>query len=190
MTERIPAPYEGEPWGFDNGAFVAWMRKLPFPEEQFLRRLDKAVEVGIPYIAVCPDLVAQGVKSLEFSMSWLPQLPKEWPWYLAVQDGMTWNDVESVIRNFAGLFLGGSDEFKRTAWTWRVLSRNYGKKFHYGRAGVERKIRHAYWADADSLDSAAPLWTVKKFEVFKELIDSGVSPEKSLFKPEEGYVTW
>ena len=126
-TVGTPKPYLNEPWGFDNGAYVAWIRKRPFPEDKFLKRLEKAFRVGIPYMAVCPDLVARGIRSLDFSLGWLPALPQNWPWYLAVQDGMTWNDVEPVIHNFTGLFLGGSDEFKRTAWTWRVLSLNHGK---------------------------------------------------------------
>jgi hypothetical protein len=185
-----PNPYPGEPWGFDNGAYMAWIRKLPFPEDNFLKRLDKAFRVGTPYLAVCPDLVARGQMSLDFSLSWLPRLPQEWPWYLAVQDGMTWNDVEPVIDKFAGLFLGGSDEFKRTAWNWRVLSLNYGKKFHYGRAGVDRKVDHARWCNADSLDSTYPLWEKSRFERFVDRMEKPIEPmHPSFFEPEECYVT-
>ena len=64
-----PTPYEGEPWGFDNGAFKNWTDGLPFDEPSFLYRLWQAVsQVGKPYFAVVPDIVAAGCSSLAFSL--------------------------------------------------------------------------------------------------------------------------
>src|ERR1700757_2062684 len=97
-------PYE--PWGFDNGAFSAWTNGQSFPEEVFLRRLGGALKASSdPIVAVCPDIVAGGMKSLEFSLNWLRRLPSYWPWYLAVQDGMTTEVVKDVAHLFAGIFL-------------------------------------------------------------------------------------
>ncbi len=164
-----PFFYPSEVWGFDNGAFVAWTRGNQFPEGVFLRRLDAAlrVETG-PAVAVCPDIVAGGLRSLEFSVNWLKRLPSSWPWYLAVQDGTTRDAVLEVVHLFAGIFLGGTDRFKLTAYRWSRLAQFAGKKFHYGRAGTLRMIRHAYAVEADSLDSNFPLWTVDRMRVFRD----------------------
>ncbi len=164
-----PFYYPSEVWGFDNGAFVAWTRGNQFPEGVFLRRLDAALRVeSDPGVAVCPDIVAGGLRSLEFSVNWLKRLPSSWPWYLAVQDGMTRDAVLEVVHLFAGVFLGGTDRFKLTAYHWSRLAHSAGKKFHYGRAGTLRKIRHAYAVEADSLDSNFPLWTVDRMRVFRD----------------------
>jgi hypothetical protein len=164
-----PTPQEFEPWGFDNGAFVAWKRSKPFPKDTFLRRLDKALKVNSdPIVAVCPDIVAGGSRSLDFSCAWLERLPSFWPWYLAVQDGMTQQDVFQVLHLFSGVFLGGTDRFKLTAYRLSQFAHSFDKRFHYGRAGTLRKIRHAWKVEADSVDSNFPLWTVKRLGIFRD----------------------
>lgn len=165
--DQRPTPYPGEPWGFDNGAFKNWRNGTAFDEGVYLTRLEKAHAVGRPYLAIVPDLVARGKESLEFSLSWLPRLPSDWPWYLAVQDGMRIADVEAVTDRFAGLFLGGSNRFKSTAYYWCQLAHAHGKLFHYGRAGTKRKIWHAIEAGADSADSAFPLWEADRLDRFR-----------------------
>lgn len=111
-VDHHPKPYPDEPWGFDNGAFVAWKKGLAFPADTFKRRLDIALNrvhhgAPTPYMAVVPDIVAGGLQSLEFSLAWREELPQGWPWYLAVQDGMTPDDVRQEIGVFQGIFLGG-----------------------------------------------------------------------------------
>lgn len=166
VINKAIRPYEGEPWGFDNGAFRDHLRGKPFDESAFLRRLDKAYSLGTPYLAVAPDIVCGGAKSLEFSLKWLDRLPGDWPWYLAVQDGMKIADVEPVLPRFAGIFLGGSDAFKNTAYHWKELAHRYGKRFHYARAGTGRKIARAARVGADSCDSAFPLWIAQRLRKF------------------------
>jgi hypothetical protein len=161
-----PTPYEGEPWGFDNGAFVCWQKQVPWDARDFQRRLDDAIVLPRPYIAVTPDIVAGGLHSLDFSLRWLPNLPKSWPWYLAVQDDMAVEDIRSVVGRFHGIFLGGSNKFKATAYRWRTLAHSLGLKFHYGRAGTPKKMRSAYKVKADSLDSAFPLWSNERLASF------------------------
>lgn len=165
LTKK-PVPYEDEPWAFDNGAYSAWTHGRSFDSDTFQRRLEQAVKVGVPRVAVAPDIVAAGARSLEFSVEWLPQLPAGWPWYLAVQDGMDSGDVEDALDVFAGLFLGGTTGFKRTADQWARLARSHGKAFHYGRASLPRRVDHACRIGADSLDTAFPLWTRERFEGF------------------------
>jgi len=146
-----------------------------------------------PLFVVIPDQVADEC-SLEYSLRWLEELeqngleeldPMAWvygprygamPFYLAVQDGMTPEaleamvDVETdepILAKFAGIFLGGSVAWKeRTAASWRSLTRAWGMRFHYARAGTPRKLRHAHEVGADSVDSATFLWTVDRREAF------------------------
>jgi hypothetical protein len=168
-TDRSIPLYPYEPWGFDNGAFVAWTNGEQFPEETFLKRLDKALLVpSDPIVAVCPDIVAGGMESLEFSVRWLERLPSYWPWYLAVQDGMTHNAVTEVAHLFSGIFLGGTDKFKRTAYGWSRLAHCCDKKFHYGRAGTLRKLAHAHAVESDSVDSTFPLWSNSRMLTFRD----------------------
>lgn len=170
MWTDKPKPYPGELWGFDNGAFAAWKKGLPFPEEEYRKRLQIALGVGIPYLAVVPDIVGGGTDSLYFSMNWLKTLPRNWPWYLAVQDGMNTKDVQPFIKWFKGIFLGGTDDFKRQAPIWKQMAHDHGKRFHYARVSGERKLHHAFWVGADSLDTTQPLWSWDKFNKWVRIL--------------------
>lgn len=175
-TTKRPTPYDGEPWAFDNCAYSWWSRGEPFDEGLYERRRDRAVRVGVPYFAVLPDLVAQGMESLEYSMCWLERQPREWDGvhYIAVQDGMDVREVREAARDLriGGLFLGGSTRFKQTALTWRGVADALGKRFHYGRCGTLRRVRFARLARADSLDSSLPLWTRGRLDDFIEICNA------------------
>lgn len=166
--------YEGEEWGFDNGAFGWWKKGKPFDEKKFMERLEKCHSKlpYPPYLAVLPDIVAGGDTSWDFSMKWLNagKLPAEWPWYLAVQDGMDTASVINVIDRVAGIFLGGSDDYKKTALFWRKITGQFNKPFHYARAGTLSKIAHASLVGADSLDSSFPLWTHQRLSSFVQML--------------------
>ena len=165
FCQRSIVPFAGELWGFDNGAFLDWKSGRVFDEGWFMAKLSEAESAGIPYLAVTPDLVAQGQKSLERSLRWRERLGS-WPWYLAVQDGMTVRMVREVMPLFDGIFLGGTDKFKLGAFQWCQLAHEEGKKFHYARAGTITKLKHAIRIGADSLDSSFPLWTHERFDRF------------------------
>lgn len=184
FVQKKVTPLPGETWAFDNGAYIWWRKGEPFNGKVFEKRIIQAMPQGVPYLAVTPDIPAQGKKSLEFSLSWIKNLPPEWPWYLAVQDGMGLPEVERVIDLFQGLFLGGSNRFKQTAWYWKNLTEKYHKKFHYGRAGVRKKIIHASQIGANSLDSAWPLWTKERQLVTVEILKTACN-HKSLFPVRE-----
>lgn len=170
-TPRVA--WDGEPWGFDNGAFIDWRRGREFDADGYLLRLDAAVAVGVPSVAVVPDLVARGLESLAFSMEWLGKLPPEWPWFLAVQDGMSEADVLPVLGRFAGLFLGGTDAFKWTAPAWCKLAHNHGRRFHFARCGTMLKLQIARRIGADSCDSAFPLWTMDRMSRVEDWWNNG-----------------
>lgn len=181
FINKTPTPYPGEKWGFDNGAFICWQNDKPFDEVKYMKRLETAYKITEPYLAVVPDIVGEGKRSLDYSMEWIEKLPP-WPWYLAVQDGMTLNQVADIIHRFEGLFLGGTNAFKGTAYHWCKLAHEHGKKFHYGRAGTPRKIDHAMAVGADSADSAFPLWT---YDRMGELVSHINGPKQASIWSEE-----
>lgn len=151
--------YEGERWGFDNGAFKAHVDGEPWDSDAYLRRLDAAHALGTPLVSVVPDIVGGGAASLEFSLSWLDKLPAEWPRYLAVQDGMSVEDVRSVVADFGGIFVGGSRSFKKTTPQWVELANEFGLPVHYGRASHVRRLEECSAWGVSSCDSTQPLWT-------------------------------
>ena len=173
--------YPGEPWGLDNGAFRDWKDGVPFCGDTYLRVVDKALAQDTPpYLVVLPDIPGGGLASLELSLSWIEKLPPEWPMYLATQDGMATEDVEPHMDVLSGLFLGGTNGWKATAETWAALAHQHGKRFHYGRAGTMEKVRHAVEVNADSLDSAFPMWTRERWRLFAAAIANG-PPQYHLF---------
>lgn len=169
--------YPGEPWGFDNGAFRDWTnRPTPMTPDMFdggayRERLAKAMEHPDPWLAVVPDLPGSAL-SLAYSLRWRDSLP-DWPWFLAVQDGTTPDDVAPHSEGFSGIFLGGTDRFKATAGEWVGFCGEHGLRFHYGRAGTIAKVTHAMEVGADSLDSALPMWTSQRWRDFEEAVTLG-----------------
>ena len=182
FIKKAIRPYPNEPWGFDNGAFGDYLAGKEFDIHRYWEALSKALKMAEkyhpPYMAVLPDIVGGGLSSLELSIT-IFELKLKWirfPWYLAVQDGMEnyVKDIELILKAYpdiVGIFLGGTDEFKKTAPLWSSLAHRNGKKFHYARAGSIRKIREAIRAGADSLDSALPLWTNQKLNRFLKALN-------------------
>jgi len=165
--------YPGEPWGLDNGAFRDWADGAPFDGDQYRTVLDKAVAISEPpMLAVIPDAPGDRDKTLEMLDEWLPQLP-DFPWYVAVQDGMTPPDVHPYLDRIAGIFLGGTSRYKATAQMWKEWAHSYGKPFHYGRCGTLNKVAHAIEVGADSIDSAFPMWTMQRWNLFVETVTNG-----------------
>lgn len=139
----------------DNGAFYSWTRKVKWDRDRFLKMIDRVQTFAAPPdFAVCPDIVAGGEKSLEFSLSWIGKLPAEWSWYLAVQDGMTPCGVLAVIDRFAGIFVGGTSEWKMTSLPqWALMAKQEKKMLHVGRVNsLARAFYAAKVCKADSFD--------------------------------------
>ena len=159
----------------DNGAFSCWRNGIPFDDRAFLKTLERVAEFeSSPKFVVVPDLVAQGLKSLDFSLNWLERLKREYPQFpyaLALQDGMTVKDVEPVIDGFDYLFVGGTLRWKvQTGKKWVNLAHKHGKKCHVGRVGTARRVRWAKGIGADSIDSALPLFSNEKWEKFRRAV--------------------
>ena len=175
ITKTI-TPYPGEKWAFDNGAFGFYKRCHTFNMDLYIKRLHMASSIGEPWFAVAPDIVMGGDDSLRFSNAWMtrPQSELFSRWYLAVQDNMLRCNVRAAISeyDYAGLFLGGSNEFKlRTAEMWREVCDDYSINFHYARCGTAKKIRHAKALKCDSIDSAIPIWRTKRMNDLKRYLE-------------------
>lgn len=183
LAQNWPDLYPHEPWGFDNGAWGFFQKGIDFDEALFLVRLNRAMTIGwTPYLAILPDMVGKGDLSLELSLSWINQLP-QWSWYLAVQDGMTVAKVIDNIHVVDGIFLGGTDQYKKFGGYWCKLAHHFGKKFHYGRAGTLNKVAHAIAIGADSLDSAFPLWTKDRLFSFIQALSQQRLNDLTIFAP-------
>lgn len=185
---RGQLPPRRDPWFYDNGAFEDFQAGAPFDYLQFSRdmraiRLWADAEGIPPHMArggeslpkpdfiVVPDVVAGGLASLDFSAEHLDEcLRAGAPCYLAVQDGMTPDHVRRFLdenRGVAGLFVGGSLDWKlATGATWTATGRRLGLPVHVGRVGTADRVRWAHDIGADSIDSALPLWSERKLDVF------------------------
>lgn len=142
-------------YAVDNGAYYCWIRKKPLDEAKFLKMLDRVEGFDRrPDFGCAPDIVAGGLRSLDFSMSWVDRLPKAYPWYLAVQDGMGESDVAPVLGRFDGIFVGGTSEWKMGSLPlWARVAKQNGKKLHVGRVNsLSRAFTVAKVFLADSFD--------------------------------------
>ena len=168
---RKVTPYPGEPWGFDNCAYRDFTAGISYSDAVYRKSLDLAVASGSePYMAVLPDIVGEGLRSLDLSLRYLGEvggsLPP-WEWYLAVQDGLEPRDIEGVP--VAGVFLGGTTMYKRRAGEWCNWAHSNRIRFHWGRCGTIKKLRTAKIIGADSIDSTFPMWTSYRWDQFEKV---------------------
>lgn len=162
-TQRDEFPPRRTPYFLDNGAFKDWTAGKPFDDSEW-RTAVAACRAGpvAPEFVVTPDLVAQGWDSLAFSMTHVGELAGLRP-YLVAQDGMEKDGgrVAEALSNFAGLFVGGSLDWKlATAVQWVDVAHSVGLPCHIGRVGNANRLRWAREIGADSIDSCQPLWCV------------------------------
>lgn len=183
MINQASTLYPGEEWIFDNGAYRYYTAGKRFDQDRFIQWYETAQEkLPTPYLAVVPDMVGGGNTSLQFSCHWRRKLRNDWPWYLALQDDMDPKEVIRVIDRFDGLFLGGTDEFKKTAGYWCNIAHHCKKNFHYGRCGTLSKIIHATIIQADSIDSTYPLWEMGRMYSFVQSLAQQTFDELLVFE--------
>ena len=144
-------------WALDNGAFITYKKGGSFDSSAYMEALNRALDFSrLPNFTVLPDIVAGGRASLEMSMSYL-DIVKGIPRYLALQDGMTVADVEPLMNDIEGLFIGGTVSWKyRTMAVWVWLAHKYNKKCHVGRIGTMEGYKHCYLQNVDSVDGSNP----------------------------------
>lgn len=145
---------EGVRYALDNGAWTAHQRREPFDVPAFEVALDRLGD-GADFV-VAPDIVAGGLKSLDFSVSWMDRLAPYTKVLIPVQDGMTPSDVAGIVSPSVGLFLGGSTEWKlATMLSWGERCCRWGVLFHVGRVNSSRRISMCAAASADSFDGSS-----------------------------------
>lgn len=146
---------EDMPYALDNGAWTAYQQGRAFDENAFRRALDKVGE-GADWI-VLPDIVAGGLRSLDYSLTWLERLrgfPRQL--LIAVQDGMEIDDVREVLSPVVGIFVGGSTQWKEaTTGAWGSVARRRNCYLHVGRVNSVRRIRICSAAGANSIDGTS-----------------------------------
>jgi len=157
---------EGFSYALDNGAWSAHQKGEPFDEAAFVT----AVELlgrDADFIIV-PDIVAGGARSLEFSLTWLPRLEGIAPLLLAVQDGMMAAEIEPLVGDHLGLFVGGTTQWKeRSLPEWGCVAHRSGAWLHVGRVNSARRIALCAAAGADSFDGSS----VSRFAVTIGVLD-------------------
>lgn len=171
MTCRPALMPKRLPFALDNGAYSDWVHQRPFDEAAFLEHLELVLLAGfVPDFLVIPDIVAGGLESLCFSLSWLERLKPlvgNIPLYLAVQDGMREADVAPHLSLLGGIFVGGTNFWKKTTvGAWTRVARENGLCCHMGRAGTFGKVRLALEVGVDSIDSSLPVMSQYFFDAF------------------------
>jgi hypothetical protein len=146
----------------DNGAWGCYQQGVPFRDKPFMDLVEKSGESAD--FVVIPDIVAGGMKSLDFSMSWYSRLSHLPLLLLPVQDGKDGipdMDVTTVSRVLyetpnLGIFLGGSTEFKlATMYDWGIVAEETNCYYHVGRVNSMRRIRLCAESGADSFDGTS-----------------------------------
>jgi len=154
----------GMRYALDNGAWWAHATGRPFDASAFMRALDK-LWFEADFI-VLPDIVAGGLRSLDFSLEWYDRLKMDGQLLLAVQDGMEIKDVAPYVGEL-GLFIGGSTEWKeKTLFQWGELATQKGNAYiHCGRVNSQRRLNLCKQAGIDSFDGSGPAKFLKHAEV-------------------------
>jgi hypothetical protein len=147
--------HEEMPHALDNGAWHSYCAGLAFDEAAFLAAYD-AFGATADFI-VLPDIVAGGMKSLDFSLNWRARLGKPLgPQLLAVQDGMEPDEIAGYCGPKLGIFIGGTTEWKEARMLdWGVVARHTSAYLHVGRVNSVRRIHLCEAAGADSFDGSS-----------------------------------
>ncbi len=166
MVDKWRNPDQWPFFAVDNGCYAAHSRQEEWDPKSFLGILARlSRESRIPDFVVIPDRVSDPT-SLGFSEAWIHALKTTYPWfpyYLAVQDGMTEESVRQFIEanGISGIFVGGSMDWKlRTMGQWAKLAHRLGLQCHVGRVGPVSRMLLAEYSGADSIDSTT--WVQRK----------------------------
>jgi hypothetical protein len=146
---------EGFPYALDNGAWSAYTKGRPFDDAAFIVALRK-MGGGADW-TVLPDIVMGGAASLSMSLGWMRRVLDETPRaLLAVQNGMTVDDVRGFLGARVGLFVGGDTAWKEsTIGVWSALGREVGCWVHVGRVNTARRIAICTAEGATSFDGTS-----------------------------------
>lgn len=142
----------------DNGAWSDFQKSRPFDDDKFEKFLEWLERCGTtPEWIVLPDIVAGGLESLSLSLRYSNRCLSVAPMVLiAVQDGMSTDDLDPHVGPSVGIFLGGSTEWKiATMAQWGRFCADRGVYYHVARVNSAKRIRMAAAAGADSIDGTS-----------------------------------
>lgn len=146
---------EGFAYALDNGAWSAYTQGRPFDAPAFSKALAK-MGGGADW-TVLPDIVAGGHPSLDLSLRWMRSVLDSSPRaLLAVQNGMSPDDVRPFLGPRVGIFIGGDTAWKlSTLPAWCALGRELGCWVHVGRVNTARRILTCSASGATSFDGTS-----------------------------------
>lgn len=143
---------EGFRYALDNGAWSAFNSGQKWDAGRF-REFYSIFGAEADWV-VAPDIVAGGLESLRLTESWLPELCGLR--LIAVQDGMSCEDVAPLITDNIGIFLGGSTEYKLSSMAaWGEFTKERGIWFHVGRVNSRKRILMCAQCHATSFDGTS-----------------------------------
>ena len=147
----------GMPYALDNGAWPAFANNVEWDQMAFEVALSRYGD-GADFI-VAPDVVAEREQSLDITRFWLPDLLRGFPdrrILIAVQDGMEFCDVDPLLDDRVGIFLGGSTEWKEKAIIpWGQWAAQFGIYCHVGRVNTTRRINLCIAGGCHSFDGTS-----------------------------------
>lgn len=155
----LVTPDRPEDWGFpvaiDNGAWGCFQRGIDWTPERWLPLIERFGADAL--FAVAPDIVCGGNESLARSLEWLPYLLTQTQTVLlAVQNGMTDDDLRPLTGERVGIFVGGDTAWKESSLPmWGRLAEETGCYLHVGRVNSARRIRLCAMAGVDSFDGTS-----------------------------------
>lgn len=155
--------HEGFPYAIDNGVAAksdnGVMQRPDWSEKGFVELVER-YGGGANFI-VAPDIVAGGLDSLRRTERWLPWVSRYALPLIAVQDGMETADIWPLVGKHAGIFVGGSTDWKwSTVHKWADLAERRGCYLHVGRVNGYARISTCKVLGADSFDGTAALFAV------------------------------
>ena len=142
----------------DNGAWADFQAGRAFDEDAYERFLNwLAAQTVIADWLVLPDIVEGGLASLRLSMRYLNRCLSAAPLALiAVQDGMSTDDLAPIVGQQIGIFLGGSTEWKLANMRlWGEFCADRGVYYHVARVNSAKRMFMAIDAGAHSVDGSS-----------------------------------
>lgn len=150
---RTERPKSWLPYCLDNGAFAAAINNRPFDWGAWDAALDRYVgHPQAPIWIVVPDVVFDGAATLAQWNQLAEGYRKRYvPLAIAVQNGMTPDDVRSLAVQPDVIFIGGTTEWKwETVGTWCAEF----PRVHVARVNGRRALDASYLAGAESCDGS------------------------------------
>ena len=144
-----PKTYPFLPYAIDNGRFQAVRQAREWDEAGFHKIIEKVNSDGTtPMFIVVPDMPMDAHETKNEFDKWAPRLENlGWPLAMAVQDGMTPDDVPMGIIPF----IGGSTAFKQQ-WAGDFI--NEFPSVHVGRVNRFKDLRSYDLLGATSVDGS------------------------------------